>query len=133
MRIVRADGSRRTSHSFAVRQPASLWHGLLTGPPDRPKVSVLVAMIPAPLISRELRLELTPRHAGHSNDRLERSDAKFLVIWDGNGHGSPGHILLHYDVASAPSNFHEAMPSQNRTSLLARDDAQLTQWQPPLE
>jgi hypothetical protein len=53
------------------------------------------------------------------------------MIRDGDGYGAIGHVFLHYDVASPSSNFHEAVPSQNRTNLFAREDAQLTQWQPP--
>jgi hypothetical protein len=41
------------------------------------------------------------------------------MIRDGDGYRAPRHIFLHYDVASASSNLHEAVPSYNRTNLFA--------------
>jgi hypothetical protein len=41
------------------------------------------------------------------------------MIGDGDGYRPFRHSFLHYDVASASSNFHEAVPSYNRTNLFA--------------
>ena len=65
------------------------------------------------------RLEFTSRHARLSNNGLQRPDAKFLMIRNGDGHRAFRHFFLHDDVASASSNFHEAVPSDNRTNLFA--------------
>jgi hypothetical protein len=41
------------------------------------------------------------------------------MIGDGDGYRPSRHSFLHYDVASASSNFHEAVPSHNHTNLFA--------------
>jgi hypothetical protein len=41
------------------------------------------------------------------------------MIRDGDGYRAPRHIFLHYDVASASSNLHEAVLLHNRTNLFA--------------
>jgi hypothetical protein len=41
------------------------------------------------------------------------------MIRDGEGYRAHRHFFLHHDVASASSNFHEAVPSYNRTNLSA--------------
>ncbi len=41
------------------------------------------------------------------------------MIRDGDGYRALGRLFLHYDVASASSNLHEAVPLNNRTNLFA--------------
>jgi len=41
------------------------------------------------------------------------------MIWDGDGYRAFRHVFLHHDVASASSNFHEAVLLHNRTNLFA--------------
>jgi hypothetical protein len=55
------------------------------------------------------------------------------MIRDGDCYRAFRHFLLHDDVASASSNFHKAVPNQNRTILFTGEDTQLTQWRPQLE
>ncbi len=41
------------------------------------------------------------------------------MVGDGDGYRAFRHGFLHHDVASASSNFHEAVASHNRTNLFA--------------
>lgn len=41
------------------------------------------------------------------------------MIGDGDGYRALSHLFLHYDVASASSNLHEAVPLHNRTNFFA--------------
>jgi|GEM_PF-1200171 hypothetical protein len=41
------------------------------------------------------------------------------MIRHGEGYRAARHTFLHYDVASASSNFHKAVPSHDRTDLFA--------------
>jgi hypothetical protein len=40
------------------------------------------------------------------------------MVRDGEGYRAPRQVFLHDDVASASSDFHEAVPSHNPTNLL---------------
>ena len=81
--------------------------------------------------SLSIRLKLTTREAGLANDRLQSADANLVMVGDGNGYSTLRNCLLHYDVATAATNFFETRFSQNSANLLAGQEAQFNQPLPP--
>lgn len=61
-----------------------------------------------------------------TNDRLERSDSKFRVIGNGNGHGAEIRSALHYDVASALADDLKPVLFENAADVSSGQDAKFT-------
>lgn len=61
-----------------------------------------------------------------ANDRLERSDSKFRVIMNGNGHGAAIHSALHYDMASALAYDLKAVLFEDAAGVSSGQDAKFT-------
>ena len=77
-----------------------------------------------------LRFELVAGHTGLANDGLQRADANFGMIGDGNRHRCTGQLFLHRDVTATAPDLDEPMARQNGTHLLAGEDKELTQPRP---
>jgi len=100
-RIERADcGSLIVISSFSSR---SCWH--LRG------VETIGSSI-------SIGLKLTAGQTGLPNDRLESTAANLIMVGNGNRYSPLGVFLLHYDVATAATNFFETCFFQNRADLL---------------
>lgn len=58
-----------------------------------------------------------------SNDRHQRADAEFFVVWYGNGGRRVRQLLLHDDMTSALADLFETMFPKDRADLAARKRA----------
>jgi hypothetical protein len=64
--------------------------------------------------------KFTPRQPGLTDDGSKCSNSNFIMVWDRNRYCALGKFFLHDDVATAATDFYEAMRCQNRAYLSAR-------------
>ncbi len=79
-----------------------------------------------------IELKLAARHAGLANDRLQSTDPNLVMVRNGNCYSSVRNSLLHYDVATAPTNFFKTRSFRNRADFLPGQNAQPSQPLPLL-
>ncbi len=72
-------------------------------------------------------LEFAARDAALTNDGLQRTRPKFVMVWHGHRDRCIREPLLHDDVATALTHFHKTMPRQNNAYVLPGQNAQFTQ------
>lgn len=82
--------------------------------------------------SQSAYFELASRDTGLANDRLKCTDANFYVIRYWYGYGRIFQLFLHDDVTSTLADLAKTMQQQDGQNLLAGQNPQFTQLQPPI-
>jgi hypothetical protein len=74
-----------------------------------------------------LLLEEFPGQARLPDDRLERANPKFTVIWYGDRERRGFDTALHHDVAAPLADLHESVLRQDPAGVAPGQDAEPTQ------
>jgi hypothetical protein len=69
-----------------------------------------------------LSFEEIPRNTRLSDDAAERSRLQLRVVWNGHRDGGFSSLLLHHEMATASSHFHESFGVENLADFSTRQD-----------
>ena len=86
----------------------------------------------APACQRSIHFKDGAHNLGLTDDGKQRADSNLAVVGYGHRDGGVADVLLHDDVTAPLTNYNETVLGQQRADLLARQDTQPTQPQPPV-